>query len=233
MKTILKKSLTILLSLTLVLFSLTVYAGDERTAVSNERPAASDESTAAMQRLQTHWAKANYQKDEKAKALAFEELLRQVEFANQQFPQHAEILIWSGIIKSTYAGVKGGMGALKFAKAAKADLEQSLALDPTALQGSAYTSLGTLYYKVPGWPIGFGDEKKAEVMLKKALSLNPNGIDPNYFYGDFLVHQHQQHQASQYFHRALSAAPRPGRELADEGRRAEIHQALFQLNEKL
>jgi hypothetical protein len=58
-----------------------------------------------------------------------------------------------------------------------------MAIDPRALQGSAYTSLGSLYYQVPGWPIGFGDDKRAEAMLLKALEINPDGIDPNYFYG--------------------------------------------------
>ena len=48
------------------------------------------------------------------------------------------------------------------------------------------TSLGTLYYKVPGWPIGFGSDKKAREYLAKALDLNPTGIDPNYFMGEFL-----------------------------------------------
>ena len=37
-------------------------------------------------------------------------------------------------------------------------------------RGSAYTSLGTLYFKVPGWPVGFGDEEKAEELLRKALA---------------------------------------------------------------
>jgi Tfp pilus assembly protein PilF len=46
---------------------------------------------------------------------------------------------------------------------------------------------GALYYQVPGWPIGFGDKDKANELLKKALALNPDGIDPNYFYGDFLL----------------------------------------------
>ncbi len=37
---------------------------------------------------------------------------------------------------------KEGSGALGKAKDAKADLEKALTLDPEALQGSAYTSLG-------------------------------------------------------------------------------------------
>ena len=61
-------------------------------------------------------------------------------------------------------------------------LLQAEKIDSNALNGSIYTSLGSLYYKVPGWPIGFGDNSKALIYLKKALQINPNGIDANYFY---------------------------------------------------
>ena len=47
------------------------------------------------------------------------------------------------------------------------------------LDGSAYNSLGVLYYKVPGWPVGFGDKAKARELLQKALAINPKGIDAN------------------------------------------------------
>jgi hypothetical protein len=34
---------------------------------------------------------------------------------------------------------------------------------------------------VPGWPIAYGDTNKADALLKKALVINPNTIDANYF----------------------------------------------------
>ena len=130
-------------------------------------------------------------------------------------PDSAEVLIWSGIVKSTYAGAKGGLGALSFAKASKADLEKALALNADALQGSAYTSLGALYYSVPGWPIGFGDDDKAEELLKKALALNPDGIDSNYFYGCYLITEGRNEEARTYLLKAQQAPARPGRTVRD------------------
>ncbi len=62
--------------------------------------------------------------------------------------------------------------------------------DPDALHGSIYTSLGTLYAQVPGWPLGFGDNDNAKAYFNKALEVNPAGIDPNYFYAQFLYDQH-------------------------------------------
>ena len=70
---------------------------------------------------------------------------------------------------SSLAGEKGGMGALSLVKQARADFEAALKLDPRALDGAAYTSLGALYYQVPGWPLGFGDDDQARQMLKKGL----------------------------------------------------------------
>jgi len=46
------------------------------------------------------------------------------------------------------------------------------------LNGSVYNSLGSLYAKVPGWPLGFGDKKKAQAYFEKALAINRTGSTP-------------------------------------------------------
>jgi len=125
------------------------------------------------------------------------------------------------------------LGALDLVKQSKASLEQAVALDPKALEGSAYTSMGALYYQVPGWPIGFGDDEQAEKLLKQALQLNPNGIDPNYFYGDFLFRQKRYSEAKLALEKAQAATARPGREVADRGRQAEIAALLAKVQAEL
>jgi Tfp pilus assembly protein PilF len=136
-------------------------------------------------------------------------------------------------VLSTQAGVEGGLGALGLAKRARAALEAALKIDPNALEGSAYTSLGTLYYKVPGFPLGFGDHKKAKQMLEAALKVNPIGLDPNYFYADFLFGEGRYAEAIVHLEKALLAPPRPSRELADRGRRTEIETLLAKARAKL
>jgi tetratricopeptide (TPR) repeat protein len=180
----------------------------------------------ALVRMQTRWAEINYQMQGKAQTNAFEQLLDEADTFVQQHPDDADMLIWDGIIKSSYAGASGGLGGLKYAKAAKADFEKSIEINPAALSGSAYTSLGTLYFKVPGWPLGFGDDKRAEQLLRKAVEINPSGIDPNYFLGEYLRDQHRYAEAVQYYRQALLAPARPGRELADRERRREVQIAL-------
>ena len=173
--------------------------------------------------IQQAWAHVNYEVPAgDAREQAFAALEKRAEQFTHQHPQRAEALIWEGIIESSYAGAKGGLGALSLAKEARGNLEAALEIDGRALDGSAYTSLGTLYYKVPGFPIGFGDRHEAEKLLRHALELNPTGIDPNYFYGELLFEEGKYAQALQHLDQAARAAPRPGRELADKGRHAEI-----------
>jgi len=186
-----------------------------------------------LQELQRRWAEVNYQLEGKTQVTAFEELVNTADRLTAAHPDSAELLVWSGIIKSSFAGAKGGLGAMKLAKASRKDLERALEIDPEALQGSAYTSLGTLYFKVPGWPIGFGDEDKAEALLQKALALNPDGIDPNYFWGDFLMDQKRYQEAEQALLKAQQAPNRPGRPVADAGRQKEIELALLRVREAL
>jgi tetratricopeptide (TPR) repeat protein len=178
--------------------------------------------------IQNQWAVCQYQVAEKQKELCLEQLSSVADQASSANGARADLLIWSAIVKSSWAGEKGGLGALDLVKDAKMKLELALKLDPNALDGSAYTSLGTLYYQVPGWPIGFGDKKQAELLLTQALQINPTGIDPNYFYGDFLLEQGRKADAKLYLQKALAAPARPGRELADKGRHEEIQKRLEQ-----
>ncbi|HEY5760684.1 MAG TPA: hypothetical protein VIU34_32885 [Steroidobacter sp.] len=182
---------------------------------------------AQLGHIQEQWAVANYQiTSEPQKLQAFEALAAEAHRFSAENPQRAEPLIWEGIVLSTYAGAKGGLGALSLAKKSRAVLEAALKIDDQALDGSAYTSLGTLYAKVPGFPLGFGSDDKAQDLLARALTINPNGIDPNYFYAQYLCDRHECRDALRYLQRAAEAAPRPGRELADEGRHREVMELM-------
>jgi Tfp pilus assembly protein PilF len=85
---------------------------------------------------------------------------------------------------------------------------------------------------VPGWPLGFGDKDRAEEFFKKSLAINPAGIDPNFFYGEYLADRDRPAEARSFLDAALKAQPRPGRELADSGRRKEIQTLLASLNKE-
>jgi tetratricopeptide (TPR) repeat protein len=187
----------------------------------------------SLQSLQGRWAQINYQLPKDQREAAFAVLAAEAETLVRNNSQDAEFYIWRGIVLSTYAGAKGGLGALDLVKQSKVSLEEALKLNPKALDGSAYTSMGALYYQVPGWPIGFGDDEQAEKLLKQALQLNPKGIDPNYFYGDYLFRQKRYSEAKVALEQALQADARVGREVADQGRRAEISALLLKVQAEL
>jgi tetratricopeptide (TPR) repeat protein len=173
--------------------------------------------------IQHAWEKANYEtRDPEAKKRLLEALSAKTETFAQRHPNRAEPLVWEGIVLSTYAGARGGLGALSLAKKSRDCLLQAVKLDPDALDGSAYTSLGALFYKVPGWPVGFGSRDKAAEYLRKALSINPEGMDPNYFFGELMYEEGDYAQSLEYLQKALDAPSRPDRPLADAGRRVEI-----------
>jgi tetratricopeptide (TPR) repeat protein len=180
----------------------------------------------AVAELQHDWEAIRYQTPAAEREKRFEALAAKAHKVSETYPGRAEPLVWEGIIVSSWAGEKGGLGALGLVKQAKALYEAAIAIDGNVLDGSAYNSLGVLYYKVPGWPVGFGDKARAKELLQKALALNPKGIDPNFFYGEYLVEVRQPDQAVTYLERAMQAPPRPGRQVADNGRRDEARQLL-------
>ncbi|MDR9438141.1 MAG: hypothetical protein RI841_01360 [Halomonas sp.] len=184
-----------------------------------------------LARLQQRWAEIRYELPDKEQANAYAALATEADRLVKTHPDAAELHVWAGIVRSTQAGASGGLGALKLVKQARDELETALALDPLALDGSAYTSLGALYYQVPSWPLAFGDDDKAEWHLQRALSINPDGLDSLYFWGDYLHEQGRDAEARRALEKALRAPSRPGRELADAGRREEVRRLLAQLKE--
>jgi len=150
----------------------------------------------------------------------------------QKYPGKVEPLIWDGIVTSEEAGMAGSLSAMGYAKKAKAILDEAYAKNPAALDAGAPTSLGVLYSRVPGWPLGFGDNDKARALLAQAVSLAPNGMDANYFYADFLMAQQEYAAADKVLRHALALPPQNNRPLWDKNRRAVIRELLAKAEAK-
>jgi uncharacterized protein (TIGR02996 family) len=178
------------------------------------------------------WARVSYQTPAAERDAAFGAVIAKSEQVVQAFPGKAEPLIWEAIVLASAASTESGLGALHKAKQSRDLLLAAEAIDPNAMNGSIYSSLGSLYAKVPGWPIGFGDKKEAKKCFEKAIAIAPNDIDANYFYADFLADQGQYARSAEYLNHALGAPPRPGREDADAGRRAQALALLDSLKQK-
>ncbi len=185
-----------------------------------------DELQLAVQNIESEWARIYYAVAKEQQDVAYQQLLAQVDALKAQYPDQAELLIQQAIIVASNADNIAPLSALQSVHQARDLLLQAIAINPAALEGAAFVTLGSLYYKVPGWPIAYGDHHKAETMLKKALVINPHTIDANYFYGDFLVTQGRQLEALAYFKNALAVPVRETQVFADTQLHRQVQQAI-------
>ena len=176
------------------------------------------------------WAHITYEvKGSSTQTKALDRLEQDAKALVAQYPGKAEPLLWQGIVTSEQANRANVFHKLGLAKQAYAILSKAYAIDPKAAKGGVAMSLGVLYYKVPGSPIAFGDTDKARKLLKEALALDPNGLDANYFYGDFLADQGDKAGARSFLQKALKAPHDASRPAWDTGRRAEVRALLAKL----
>lgn len=199
-------------------------------------PAHAEEIDPAVADIQHRWEVIQYQTAKEERRANLEALAEKASAVATLKPDRPDALIWEGIVLSSLAGEKQGLdklSALGLIKRARERYETAIRIDAGALNGSGLNSLGVLYAKAPGWPLSFGDKTKAEENFLAALQRNPAGIDPNYFYGEFLLDQGKAALAIEHLERALKAPPRPGRQIADEGRRKEAMALLEKAKAKI
>jgi tetratricopeptide (TPR) repeat protein len=194
---------------------------------------AADAAAAEVHRLQTTWEAIKFgvpEGDEQTNKM--NALGEDADAVAARFPDSPEVLIWDGIITSERASMASMFSALGLAKRARDILEQAYKMAPAKLDAGAPTSLGVLYYRVPGFPVGFGDKAKARQLLEQAVKLAPTGLDAWYFYGDFLFEQKEYSKAAEAFHHALSLPQHPDRPAWDKNRRLVIEERLASIAAK-
>jgi len=195
-------------------------------AIASDNPA----MDADVMRINNAWAHIRYQvKDRNAQYDQLVALEPQAHQVVQKYPGRAEPLLWEGIVVSEEAARASTFKQLGLATRARDILSKAYSINPRVADGGAAMSLGVLYYKVPGWPIGFGSTPKARSYFQQALAQDPKGLDNNFFYGDFLAQEGNKAGAKQYLQRALQAPPTPSRPVWDAGRRAEARALLSKL----
>ena len=191
-------------------------------------------SDAAFEDLAKTWAHVNYEiKDPKAEAAAARDLVAKAEAVGRKAPGRAEPLAWEALALLCEADARHNISSLQLVGRAHVLLERAARIDPNALgPGVIYANIGSIYAELPGFPVSFGDAHKAKIYLDKALAANPAGLDSNYFYGDYLYRQGERSHAIQALEKALQAPARPGRPLADSGRKWEATQLLDKIRRK-
>ena len=121
---------------------------------------------------------------------------------------------------------------LGFASTARKLFEQAEAIGGAGPDGAVAMCLGVIYYKVPGFPMGFGNVDKARRYLETALTKSPDGLDANFFYGDFLIKRGEKDKARTVLTHALSVPHDSNRPVWDAGRRAEVRALLAKIDNR-
>jgi tetratricopeptide (TPR) repeat protein len=187
-----------------------------------------------VSRIAHEWARIRYRVTNRSQQYhQLDTLADQAAAIAARYPSAAEPLLWQGIVTSEEAARAGTFSQLGLAREARRILERAQEINPRAGRGGVPMSLGVLYYKVPGWPIGFGSSTRARQLLQQALAQNPNGLDANFFYADFLESEGDHAGARTYANRALQAPHDASRPIWDAGRRAETRDLLVQINRHL
>ena len=151
-----------------------------------------------------------YKPDSAQTIAAMEALAKRTEAFVGANPGRAEPLIWHASTLTKLSGTRKDMSSLGLAKQARKHFDAAEKLDPKSMDWSANVILAQLYWHVPGWPVGFGDEKHAQKLFERALALNPTGAEPRYFYADFLIDQKRNTEAIRHLEGARTAPLRVG-----------------------
>jgi tetratricopeptide (TPR) repeat protein len=176
--------------------------------------------------IEAEWSSIYYSTPKSRQGPAYAQLLNKTTILARQYPNAAEPLFWQAVLKATYAEQQDPFSALGAIHEARDLLIKAITIDPNTMDGSAYVTLGTLYYLAPKWPVSFGDDDVAKQMLETALKINPDGIDANYFYGEFLLLHNKSNDAALYLERAAFAPARTEQLYADNQLKAEARRAL-------
>ncbi len=92
------------------------------------------------------------------------------------------------IFMGAYSLSIGTLNALQFALQGKQLMEKAYLLSNPHTITRAFASgiLGRMYFKLPPFPVSFGDVNKSEVYLKEAVAIDPNNIYFNIFLAELL-----------------------------------------------
>jgi len=180
----------------------------------------------SLQSIESQWASTYYSTSKPKRGTAYNRLITRIAILSKQYPNNAEPIIWEAILKASNADQQDPLSALKSIHEAHDLLHKAIKINPQAMSGSAYVTLGSLYSMAPKWPISFGDKAIAKRMLETALKINPKGIDSNYFYGEFLLADDRPNEAQGYFKRAIAIPSRSWQLFADDQLKEDAKRAL-------
>lgn len=118
-------------------------------------------------------------------------------------PDRPEGHFWLAANMGALAESFGLRQGLKYRGAVRTELETVLKIDPAFQQGSADRALGRWYQRVPR--LFGGNDRLAELHLRRALAYNPNSTASRYFLAETLLELDRTAEAREELQRVLEA----------------------------
>ncbi len=184
-----------------------------------------------VRKLRNEWEQVFYGLPQAQHAERFKAMLDQLENLTAQHPQAASPKALMAMVLCTYAGARQGLDTLTLIERARDLSREAIQMDPRALDGSAWITLGNLYQRLPGWPISFGDNTQAREYLGQALKLFPEAMDTNYFYGNFLLEQGDYEEALKYLQKANTVVLANDAGIGDKQMKQQVENAIVAARE--
>jgi tetratricopeptide (TPR) repeat protein len=128
-------------------------------------------------------------------------------------PRRPEGYFWLGSNMGGRAEVST-LAAIRYRKPIREQFEKVIELEPGFAGGAGFTALGAWYYDVPG--IAGGDKRKAEDLLRRALTYGPNATDAHFYLALTLIALGRRQEARAELQKVLDAPLDP--EYAPEDR---------------
>lgn len=112
-------------------------------------PCLADNLTDSLNNIESEWASIYYSTQKQKQGAAYRHLLDKTIDLSKRYPDDAEPIFWQAVIKATYADHQDAFSALKAIHEARDLLIKAIEINPETMDGSAYVTLGTLYYLAP------------------------------------------------------------------------------------
>jgi tetratricopeptide (TPR) repeat protein len=124
----------------------------------------------------------------------------------EAFPKRAQALIWEAVVLTHHAWTLNTNDSRAMLNTARERLDEAEKVDPANVDWSGYSFMGITYALAPPWPLSFGDKDRARGYLAKAVSMQPNAIDTNFYLGRFLFNNKFYPEAVATFEKVLSGS---------------------------
>jgi tetratricopeptide (TPR) repeat protein len=171
--------------------------------------------------------------NDEARVKAYEAIRTRAAALAARNPDRAEPIVWQAWALMSKAGVLRTFSAMGMMNEARDKLEAASAIPTNTYAAATFSSLGGMYANAPGFPMSFGDKKKALANYQRAIALSPTAIEANFQFAKFLFDSGDYAGALKHATVSVNAPPRPGREKADKNFHAKAETLMAQVKTKL